>query len=113
MWEEDKREGDRTLLAREDKPTPSPNYLKQKERRVCAAHDDEEVTYYCFLCMCGICPECAIHGDHQGHEVKAVKKAAPILKERILQFSEGIDTALSLLASLKESSVKKSRQVKE
>jgi len=39
-----------------------------------------------------ICPECIIHGVHKDHEVKTVKKAYPIIKEKIDEINNGLET---------------------
>jgi hypothetical protein len=61
------------------------NYASSTSRRNgCREHEDEEVSYYCFGCLTTICPECAIHGSHQGHEVKQIKKAIGDIKEHFI-----------------------------
>ena len=62
----------------------------------CREHPDEPLSYYCFDCYSEcICSECAIHGDHKSHDVLLIKKAYPIIKDKIeeifLQVSNKID----------------------
>ena len=47
------------------------------ERDPCAEHPDEEVSYFCFDCMCVVCSECVVHGIHKNHDVSTLKKAYP------------------------------------
>ena len=50
----------------------------------CREHPDEPLSYYCFDCYSEcICSECAIHGDHKSHDVMLIKKAYPIIKDKI------------------------------
>jgi len=63
------------------------------ERPSCAEHADEYCSYFCFSCVSDcICPECIIHGVHKDHEVKTVKKAYPIIKEKIDEINNGLET---------------------
>ena len=52
----------------------------------CKNHSDEIKTYFCFTCSNVICPECAIHGSHIGHEVEVIKKAGGKLKGMFNQY---------------------------
>lgn len=50
----------------------------------CREHPDETLGYFCFDCETEcICAECVIHGEHKGHEVMQIKKAYPVIKDRI------------------------------
>lgn len=50
----------------------------------CREHTDEMLAYFCFECETEcICAECAIHGEHKGHEVMQIKKAFPIIKDKL------------------------------
>jgi len=50
-------------------------------KKSCGEHPDEEILYFCFDCLCEcICPECVIHGRHKDHDVKTIKKSAPVIK---------------------------------
>jgi len=61
------------------------NYMNQntQKKEYCKEHN-EEVTYFCFDCMnkC-ICAECVVHGIHKNHDVLSIKKAYPIIIERV------------------------------
>lgn len=50
----------------------------------CRVHPEEPLGYFCFDCETEcICAECAIHGKHKGHDVMQIKKAYPIIKDKI------------------------------
>jgi len=54
-----------------------------QKKEFCKEHN-EEVTYFCFECMnkC-ICSECVVHGVHRNHDVMNIKKAYPIIIEKV------------------------------
>ena len=54
-----------------------------QKKEFCKEHN-EEVTYFCFECMnkC-ICSECVVHGVHKNHDVMNIKKAYPIVVEKV------------------------------
>ena len=53
-------------------------------REPCREHPEEEVSYFCFDCnVPPVCPECVIHGEHRGHNVQLLKKAAPLIVKTI------------------------------
>jgi B-box zinc finger len=50
----------------------------------CREHPEELLGYFCFECETEcICAECAIHGNHKGHEVLQIKKAYPVIKDKV------------------------------
>lgn len=53
------------------------------KKEYCKDHN-EEVTYFCFDCMnkC-ICSECVVHGVHKSHDVMNIKKAYPVILEKV------------------------------
>lgn len=54
------------------------------KKEFCKEHK-EEVTYFCFDCMVKcICAECVIHGNHKNHEVLNVKRAYPVVTEKVI-----------------------------
>jgi len=57
-----------------------------QKKEYCKEHN-EEVTYFCFECMnkC-ICAECVVHGVHKNHDVMNIKKAYPVIVERVKNF---------------------------
>lgn len=55
-----------------------------QKREYCKEHK-EEVTYFCFDCMVRcVCSECVIHGAHKNHDVLNVKRAYPLVVEKVL-----------------------------
>ena len=61
---------------------PGVNQNSQK-KEYCKEHN-EEVTYFCFECMnkC-LCAECVVHGVHKNHDVMSIKKAYPVIIEKV------------------------------
>ncbi|KAL4506474.1 hypothetical protein ABPG72_000045 [Tetrahymena utriculariae] len=72
---------------------PSQNaQIHQQIKRFCQEHSEEEILYYCFQCQSRcICPECVIHGAHKNHEVKTIKKAYPIVKQKVEEFEQKME----------------------
>jgi hypothetical protein len=59
---------------------PEPKY----DQRYCKEHPDEDIKYFCFECLSApVCSECVIHGNHKNHEVMNIKKAYPVVKEKM------------------------------
>jgi hypothetical protein len=54
-----------------------------QKKEYCKEHN-EEVSYFCFECMnkC-ICAECVVHGVHKNHDVMSIKKAYPVIVEKV------------------------------
>lgn len=52
-------------------------------REMCREHS-EEVSYYCLDCSTKcICSECVVHGVHKTHDVLHIKKAYPLISEKM------------------------------
>ena len=50
----------------------------------CREHADEPLSYFCFDCCSEcICSECVVHGEHKLHDVLLIKKAYPIVKDKL------------------------------
>ena len=82
----------------------------------CREHPDEPLSYYCFDCYSEcICSECAIHGDHKSHDVMLIKKAYPIIKDKIeeifLLVANKIDEVVVSFEDLKNRLEKKEREI--
>lgn len=70
--------------------------------------------YYCFECNCEcICPECVIHGKHKNHDVKTLRKSQPVIKGRLENLLESIDTNVDGLAMKKSEFEKHIKEVTE
>ena len=48
----------------------------------CRIHDDEKMKIYCYDCKHLICRDCLLD-DHTGHKYDFVKKAAPVIKQKL------------------------------
>lgn len=75
----------------------------------CKTHPDEEVKYFCFDCLCPpVCPECVVHGIHKGHEVLNIRKALPLVREKIDGIIQGLmNRAGELETNIEEIQIKK------
>ena len=61
-----------------------PKSSKEEAQPYCKAHSDEEIKYFCFECLTSpVCAECVIHGVHKNHDVLNIKKAYPVVKEKL------------------------------
>ena len=68
-------------------------------RDFCKDHPEEEVQYFCFDCSTTpICPECVIHGSHQGHNVCLLKKAYPQIVKAMEELAIQVNTKIDDLA---------------
>ena len=57
----------------------------------CASHPDEEVKYFCFECLTApVCSECVVHGIHKGHDVLHIKKAYPVVHDKLEGVVQGL-----------------------
>lgn len=57
----------------------NPNFKKE----ICKEHN-EEVSYFCLDCSTRcICSECVVHGIHKTHDVLHIKKAYPLVSEKM------------------------------
>lgn len=58
---------------------------------MCPSHPDEEVRYFCFECLSPpVCSECVVHGIHKGHDVLHIKKAYPVVREKLDGVVQGL-----------------------
>ena len=58
-------------------------FLKQAPPPMCNSHD-EQMKIYCYECKHLICRDCVLD-DHAGHKYDFVKKAAPAIKEKLVE----------------------------
>jgi len=83
-------------------------------REMCRDHPDEEVYYFCFTCECEcICAECAVHGDHRGHEVQTIKKAAITLRAKVEDLALLLDSRLDSLGQIEQKVEIKKKDLEE
>mmetsp|Transcript_41720 Transcript_41720/g.90879 ORF Transcript_41720/g.90879 Transcript_41720/m.90879 type:complete len:384 (+) Transcript_41720:36-1187(+) len=67
----------------------------------CPTHPDEPVQFFCLTCesRC-VCAECVVYGTHKGHEVMNVKKAFPLIKQKIEDLKVHIGSRMEELAKV-------------
>jgi hypothetical protein len=58
---------------------------------VCKEHG-EKLNYLCLDCMTNcVCPECVVHGIHRNHEVLNIKKAYPLIYNKLEELSKFVN----------------------
>jgi hypothetical protein len=68
------------ILQRSKSPVVGGSYV------CCPKHPEEFLQFFCLQCECEcICAECAVHGDHRGHEVLNVRHAYTSMSGRIAE----------------------------
>jgi hypothetical protein len=68
----------------------------------CSSHPDEEVKYFCFECLAApVCSECVVHGIHKGHDVMHIKKAYPVVHDKLEGVVQGLMSRVEELQSTK------------
>lgn len=83
-------------------------------KKSCGEHPDEEILYYCFDCKCEcICPECVIHGKHKDHDVKTIKKSAPIIKSELEKSVDKLESNIESLLIRKSEAEKNIRTLND
>ena len=66
--------------------------IKTNNNETCKEHG-EPISYLCLDCMINcICPECIIHGAHKNHEVLNIKKAYPLIYNKIQEIGNNINS---------------------
>ena len=92
-------------------PVPAPPTYGSEEL-YCKSHPDEEVRYFCFDCLTPpVCSECVVHGIHKGHEVQHIKKAFPMIKEKLEGVIQGLVTCVEDLESDRKGIIAKKQSV--
>ncbi len=78
----------------------------------CKSHPDEEVKYFCFDCLTPpVCSECVVHGIHKGHEVLHIKKAFPLIKDKLEGVIQGLSTSVEDLEGDRKGLINKKQLV--
>ena len=73
----------------------------------CKEHG-EILNYLCLDCMSNcICPECVVHGIHRNHEVLNIKKAYPLIYNKIQDLSKYVNDQIKEVALINETITKK------
>lgn len=73
------------------------HYQQQKE--LCPEHG-EIISYLCFDCLSKcICSECVVHGIHRNHEVINIKKAYPLICDKVEDLISTVDDKIRELGN--------------
>lgn len=73
------------------------HYQQQKE--ICPEHG-EVISYLCFDCLSKcICSECVVHGIHRNHEVINIKKAYPLICDKVEDLLSTVDDKIKELGN--------------
>ena len=113
--EEPRRGLEEELIDTVERRRPRQTYSRDSvARELCRDHPDEEVYYFCFTCECEcICAECAVHGDHRGHEVQTIKKAALSLRAKVEDLALLLDSRLDSLTLIEQKVEVKKKDLEE
>lgn len=75
--------------------------IMQRQFLACPAHPDEPLQFVCVECASEcICAECALHGDHRGHDVLNLREAARQLPQRAAELRATASARAEELAGL-------------
>lgn len=105
----------RLKLTPEDVPKLQTNFYllpyldskEKQERQQCPVHPEEHVRYLCVSCGNGeeaVCCQCAVLGDHKGHELKDLAKAIEEVRSELKGKQAFLDHCCSELSCLLTSS---------
>ena len=73
------------------------HYQQQKE--ICPEHG-EVISYLCFDCLSKcVCSECVVHGIHRNHEVINIKKAYPLICDKVEDLISTVDDKIRELGN--------------
>lgn len=80
----------------------------------CQSHPDEDVKYFCFDCLSPpVCSECVVHGIHKGHEVLHIKKAFPVVRNKLDTIIQEMSTRVNELEANNQEIQTKKKAVTE
>ena len=83
------------------------NDLTTNNRNICKEHG-ELLTYLCLDCMSNcVCPECVVHGMHRNHEVLNIKKAYPLIYNKMQDLTKYVNDQIKELGLVNETISKK------
>lgn len=83
------------------------NDLMSNHKNLCKEHG-EPLTYLCLDCMSNcVCPECVVHGIHRNHEVLNIKKAYPLIYNKMQDLSKYVNDQIKELGLVNETISKK------
>ena len=85
--------------------------IKTNNNETCKEHG-EPISYLCLDCMINcICPECIIHGAHKNHEVLNIKKAYPLIYNKIQEIGNNINSKKKELYSAQKNIERKKNDI--
>ena len=85
--------------------------IKTNQNETCKEHG-EPISYLCLDCMINcICSECVIHGIHKNHEVLNIKKAYPLIYNKIQEIGNNINSKKKELYSAQKNIEQKKNDI--
>ena len=85
--------------------------IKTNQNETCKEHG-EPISYLCLDCMINcICSECVIHGIHKNHEVLNIKKAYPLIYNKIQEIGNNINSKKKELYSAQKNIERKKNDI--
>ena len=85
--------------------------IKTNQNETCKEHG-EPISYLCLDCMINcICSECVIHGTHKNHEVLNIKKAYPLIYNKIQEIGNNINSKKKELYSAQKNIEQKKNDI--
>ena len=85
--------------------------IKTNQNETCKEHG-EPISYLCLDCMINcICSECIIHGIHKNHEVLNIKKAFPLIYNKMQEIGNNINSKKKELYSAQKSIEQKKNDI--
>ena len=85
--------------------------IKPNSSETCKEHG-EPISYLCLDCMINcICSECIIHGVHKNHEVLNIKKAYPLICNKMQEIGTNINTKVKELYSAQKNIEQKKKDI--
>ena len=83
------------------------NDLINNNKNICNEHG-ELLNYLCLDCMSNcVCSECVVHGLHRNHEVLNVKKAYPLIYNKLQDLSKYVNGQIKEVSLKNETIIKK------
>jgi len=85
--------------------------IKTNQNETCKEHG-EPISYLCLDCMINcICSECVIHGAHKNHEVLNIKKAYPLIYNKMQEIGNNINSKKKELYSAQKNIEQKKNDI--
>ena len=88
------------------------NDLINNNKNKCKEHG-ELLSYLCLDCMSNcVCSECVVHGIHRNHEVLNIKKAYPLIYNKMQDLSKYVNDQIKEVTLINETITKKKNFIK-